>query len=393
MLDLDDLQRRTAATPAGPANPAAEAKKQALSQRIGEARSQAAGELARRDRMERLRNEGAALRRDGLAQKEKIRNADASMARMRNEFQGKYPQKPLKASDLTPEDRARYKAAKDARDAAQKKLEKDREGFAKKKDEYEKLKKEADEKEKAEGEKEGDVGDPCVSCIASEVEKLEEEAKKDEEERLALARELTKTGGTGTVADKELVAKELAKLPKSTLEQMKANGTKVVACRGSVTNYRSDLRGVHPRDWPAGKTWDSVPGAYTQDRNEVVVATTGHGTPAGAHVPGYGEGHGSANLTVHEAMHGVDSGGSGPDRSTATDFNTARNGDLRNLDSYENKRNDTKGGQEETWAESAARYYSGQGPGNTPNLHEYWRSHTPGASPPSRTGASGGRGP
>jgi hypothetical protein len=160
VLDLDDLQRRTAATSAGPANPAAEAKKQALAQRITEARSQAAGELARRDRMESLRGQGRELRRDALAQRETIRNSEASMARMRSEFQERYPNRPLKASDLSPEDRARYRKAKDARDQAQKKLEKDREGFKKKKAEYEKLKKEADEKEKAEGETQGDVGDP-----------------------------------------------------------------------------------------------------------------------------------------------------------------------------------------------------------------------------------------
>ena len=178
---------------------------------------------------------------------------------------------------------------------------------------------------------------------------------------------------------------------------MKAQGTKVVACRGSVTDYRTDLRGVAPRDWRPGDTWDSVPGGYTPDRNEVVIATTGHGTAAGAHVPGYGEGHGSSSVTIHEAMHGVDEGGSGPDRSTATDFNNARNQDIRSLDPYENKLNDPKGGQEETWAESAARYYSGQGAGTTPNLHEYWRTHTPGAapaaSPAAGSGASGGGGP
>ena len=70
-----------------------------------------------------------------------------------------------------------------------------------------------------------------------------------------------KTGGSGTAEDAKLVAESLAKLPKSTLEQMQKNGTKVIACRGSVTDYRTDLRGVQPRGGPPGATWDKVPQA------------------------------------------------------------------------------------------------------------------------------------
>lgn len=386
--DLDDLQRRTTAAPAGPANAAAEAKKQALAQRISDARSRSAGELARRDRMERLRSEGAALRRDGLAQQEMVRNAEASMGRMKEEFGKKYPH-PVRASDLTPEDRARYKAAKDARDTAREKLQEDREAFKRKKGEYARLKEEADASEKTEGEKEGDVGDPCVSCIETDVEKLEEEAKKDEEDRLALARELTQAGGSGTAADKELVARELAKLPKESLERMKADGTKVVACRGSVTDYATQLRGVHPRGWDPADTWDVVPGMYDPNTNEVVVATTGHGTAAGAHVPVTGEGHGSANMTAHEALHAIDRNRGGTALSTGSGFNTARTGDLAGLTDYEKQAG--AAGQEETWAESGARYYGGGG--GTTNLDGFWRNSPPGApapAAPAATGTTGG---
>lgn len=384
LLDLDDLERRATAVSGGASNAAAEAKKQALTQRISGARAQTAAELGRRDRMDRLRSEGAALKRDALAQKETIRNADASMARMREDFAKRYPH-PVKASDLSPEDRARYKAAKEARESAQQKLDADREAYGKKKDEYGKLKKEADEKEKAGGDKEGDVGDPCVSCIAKEVETLEEEAKKDEEERLKLARELTQKGGTGTDADRELVARDLAKMPKSTLEQMKANGTKVVACRGSVTDYDTSLHNVQPRGWPAGSTWDQVPGMYDPNRNEVVVATVGHGTPAGAHVPATGEGHGSADMPVHEALHSIDNRAAGSHLSAGSDFNNARNGDFSSLGGYEQQAG--AAGQEETFAESGARFYGG-GSG-TAGLDGYWRGHTVGPAAPAAAG--GGR--
>lgn len=387
---LDDLKRRTAAAPGGPAEPGIEGKKTALTQRIDTARAGPASELARRDRMEAIRSDAMAIRRDGLAQQQTIARADAAMGGMKQEFLSKYPQRPLKAEHLSPQDRARYQRAKDARDAAQKKLEKDKEEFRKKKEEYAEEKKKAEEQEKAEGQTEGDVADPCVSCVASEVEKLEEEARKAEEERLKLARELTQKGGTGDDADKELVARELAKLPKETLEQMKADGTKVIACRGSVTDYATQLRGGHPRGWDPADTWDIVPGMYDPNTNEVVVATRGHGTPAGAHVPVTGEGHGSANMTVHEALHAVDHNRGGTARSTGTDFNTARTADLPNLGTYETQAGSA--GQEETWAESGARYYGGGG--GTTNLDSYWRNNPPGARPaaaaPAATGATGG---
>jgi hypothetical protein len=388
---LDDLKTRTAAAPGGPTEPALQAKQAALTGRIDAARKDAAGELANRDRMEKLGNDMSAIRSDGLAQKEKIAKADGQMADMKKEFLGKYEQRPLKPSDLSAEDRARYKEAKETRDAAQKKLDADRSAFEKKKDEYEKRKKEAEEKEKAKGAKEGDVADPCVSCIASEVEKLEEEAKKAEGERLDLARALTEKGGKGTDADKELVAKELAKLPKSTLEQMKAQGTKVVACQGSVTDYDTSLKGKQPGGWPDGSTWDSVPGMYDPNTNKVVVATIGQNDPGGAHVPITGEGHGSANLTVHEAMHGVDAGAGGAARSTGTTFGTARGQDVGSLGEYETQAG--AAGPSETWAESSARYYGGGG--GTTGLDNYWKNNPVGPGPAASTRATtpaGGRG-
>jgi hypothetical protein len=151
---------------------------------------------------------------------------------------------------------------------------------------------------------------------------------------------------------------------------MKNNNTKVVACRGSVTDYRKDLKGVKPRGWPPGSSWDTVPGAYMHDTNEVVIATTGQGTPAGAHVPVAGEGHGSANLTLHESAHAYDLGG-GPPLSGTQDFNGARNADLGQLSAYETQAGSA--GQQETFAESAARLYSGTDT-TTPNLAKYWSS-------------------
>jgi hypothetical protein len=191
---------------------------------------------------------------------------------------------------------------------------------------------------------------------------------------LLLAFSLINVQGTADANDARLVASKLAKFPPHILNILKNQGTRVVVCRGSMTEYRTDLRGVTPRGWPPGSTWDSVPGAYTPDRNEIVVATVGHGTDAGPHVPATGEGHGSSNLVLHESMHGVDQGGGGANRSTDQDFNNARNADAATLDAYESQPGGA--GQEETYAESAARYYGGDSSDATdhPNLNQYWAS-------------------
>jgi hypothetical protein len=192
-----------------------------------------------------------------------------------------------------------------------------------------------------------------------------------------LARGLTSTGGAGTPADARLVRAELARMPVGALQIMTNNGTKVVTCRDNITDYRQDLKGVQPRGWDPGDTWDIVPGVYLGDTNEVVVATVGHGTPAGAHVPISGEGHGSANLTIHEAFHAVDLGHGGAATSTTQAFNDARNADFANLPAYEQQAGSA--GQEETYAESAARHYGGD-PNeatSTPTLHQYWVDNPP----------------
>jgi len=187
---------------------------------------------------------------------------------------------------------------------------------------------------------------------------------------LALARSLVSARGSGTAADAELVAQSLAKLPKSSLEQMQKNGTKVIACRGSVTDYRTDLKGVHPRGWRPGATWDKVPGSNMRDKNEVVIAVIGHDTPAGPHVPKTGEGHGSVNMVVHEATHSLDRGSPSPSQSD--DFTKAREADMNKLSDYEKQ--DGDGGPRETYAESAARHAEGKDQ-DTPHLKKYWDDH------------------
>jgi hypothetical protein len=191
------------------------------------------------------------------------------------------------------------------------------------------------------------------------------------------AKAITRTGGRGEASDIDVVVAELEKWPADTIQALAAQDTKVVVCRGSITDYRTDLKGVKPRGWPPGSSWDTVPGVCTADRNEVVIAVRGHaeGNP---HVPKTGEGHGSFNLVVHESGHAVDLCTGDVSRSKQAAFQAARNKDLATLSAYESQADPA--GTEETWAESAARYYAGDaGDGAAhPNLHAFWDSRTVG---------------
>ena len=222
-----------------------------------------------------------------------------------------------------------------------------------------------------------DAEEPCVECV--EAEQLEEDARKATEEKLELARGLCDVTGSADEADKELVAQELAKMPREDLEKMKANGTRVAVCRGSVTDCKQDLAGFEPRGWPEGTDWSSVPGCFDDESNRVIVATRGHGTEKGPHVPDTGDGHGSANLAIHEAYHGLDYKNGKP--SSATDFTDVMKNAPGELSDYMSQSG--QAGEEETFAESAARRY-GCPPnvdGKQPRLDDYWRSNPLGRTP------------
>lgn len=221
----------------------------------------------------------------------------------------------------------------------------------------------------------GDAFEAAKDAAESLIEKLfGPQEPKPADSRETIARRIVQAGGTGTQADVDLVVAEVAKMPLAALQQLESAGTKIVACRDSVTDYATSLKGVQPRGWPPGATWDQVPGAYMPSSNEVVIATRGHGTPAGARVPATGEGHGSVNLVIHEVAHAIDATAPASRNSASTTFNDARTKDIAALSSYETQPGTA--GQSESYAESAARYYGGSGgTSKTPALDEYWRNN------------------
>ncbi len=191
----------------------------------------------------------------------------------------------------------------------------------------------------------------------------------DLEARRAVARRLVRAGGSATQEDVDAVVGELEKMPLAQLQQMERNGTKVVAARGSVTDARTELRGVQPRGWPPGKTWDQVPGAFMPDTNEVVVATQA-GPNGTRQVPPTGSSHGSANLVLHEAGHALDYRGGKP--SDSAEFQRAYEADRAAMPTY--LQQPGAAGREEAWAETLALYL--QDPAECrrryPNLSRYW---------------------
>ena len=194
------------------------------------------------------------------------------------------------------------------------------------------------------------------------------ERRDTEQQRQQQAREiaarLVRAGGSGTAEDAAVVAAELARLPVNVLQYMEAKGVRVVAARGSVTDYLTHLRGVRPRGWPPGATWDTVPGLA--NGNEVVIAVRD------GRVPASGNGHGAYSLVIHETFHAVDNAGRSLSSSQA--FKDARQADLAALPPYLQQAGDA--GLQETFAESAARYFGGDTTlqSQWPHLYAFWES-------------------
>ena len=184
------------------------------------------------------------------------------------------------------------------------------------------------------------------------------------------ARLLVVPGGSATKEDFEAVAGDAALLPAFVIRRFEKKKIRIIACRGSVTDFEKDLRGVTPRGWPTGKTWDNVPGAYFPDKKRVVIATIASGAMRA--VPTKASGlHGSDNLIVHELLHGYDYVRNHKPLKDKG-FVAARTADFSKLGPYE--RQEGRAGLEETFAESGAKYVAVPEAlrATWPNLHAFW---------------------
>lgn len=215
-----------------------------------------------------------------------------------------------------------------------------------------------------------DAEDPCVARIETDAVSEHEAIRAEAERKLRAARDLCFAEGSAGESDRIVVALELARMSGEALDQLRRSGTRVVVCRGGVTEYRKDLCGTRPRGWPPDSDWSGVPGFFDGTRNEVVLATGGHGPRQGGRVPKTGDGHGSANLAIHVAHHGIDEKTGNP--AGAPSFKVARTADLDGLPGF--CRQPGAAGLDESWAESAARFFGDpeKMEADLPNLHRYW---------------------
>ncbi|MGI0115322.1 membrane-targeted effector domain-containing toxin [Zooshikella sp. RANM57] len=177
------------------------------------------------------------------------------------------------------------------------------------------------------------------------------------------------------------VAQELAKFPAELLDLMKAHNISVLVTQDSITSYYQELKGVTPRGWPAGQTWDSVPGvgAFGAYRGAVIaVKLDANGKWV---VPKTGDGHNAANLVLHETAHAIDrivgeASNGGQYLSNRKSFLAAWQGDFHNLGDDYYKQGGTQAGREETFAEGIARHYEKTAQLNWKNV-QTWLSNKP----------------
>jgi len=171
-----------------------------------------------------------------------------------------------------------------------------------------------------------------------------------------------KMAGTADANDVALVNAELEKIPEKYRQLLAEKGAQVVVVRDSITEYFPDLKGVQPRGWPPGSTWDSVTGCAAG--KEAVIAVVGHGTGT----PQLNN-HGSGNVVLHEVGHVLDT----VTGAYSDDFIRARNADMGSLSEYEKQSGDA--GLQETFAESFARAFTDPNYKDThPHLYAYWQS-------------------
>jgi hypothetical protein len=191
----------------------------------------------------------------------------------------------------------------------------------------------------------------------------------------ASAQLLVVAGGSASAEDVAAVIARANALPAYVIEHFIDRRIRIVACREAVTDFERDLRGVVPRGWErTGRTWDSVPGSYFDDRKRVVIATIASPGDGARVVPDKSSGrHGSDDLVVHESLHGYDYSLRHTLLADAG-FVAARDADLGGLSDYE--RQQGQAGLEETFAETGAQHCANP-PGlaqRCPNLATFWQA-------------------
>lgn len=144
------------------------------------------------------------------------------------------------------------------------------------------------------------------------------------------------------------VTASVAKMPSQALEAIKAagGGVELVADSGITAHPDGAAdRGKTPRGWEgSGRTWDNVPGAFDTETGKTIIVANR-----------VGEGHGSANLVLHEHAHAYDNSSVATTARRVSDGKDwqAVHGAMSWPTAYQQNYS------EESFAESFAAYYHG----------------------------------
>lgn len=97
--------------------------------------------------------------------------------------------------------------------------------------------------------------------------------------------------------DAASIIASLSRIPYKQLEALKSEEVSIRLFTGKLTDHPSavHLKGVVPKGYKSGKTWDDVPGMCG---GKTVFVKIGHSER--------GKGHGSVNLELHEIAHSID---------------------------------------------------------------------------------------
>ncbi|MBS1999236.1 MAG: hypothetical protein JSS86_23075 [Cyanobacteria bacterium SZAS LIN-2] len=145
------------------------------------------------------------------------------------------------------------------------------------------------------------------------------------------------------------VKRQFDTLPENVRRLLAETGNKIVV-GGKLSDADPDLRGVTPRGWPPGTTWDDDDGLYNPARKEITVAESHHNRDTGA-FDRNGRVEGSIK---HESGHAVDLAlGS---MSHSDDFKQAYDADVARMSAADKQRfsyllQGGHAGHEETFAE------------------------------------------
>jgi len=242
-----------------------------------------------------------------------------------------------------------------------------------------------------------DIASSANACDLSKPDKkavFEELKKKGDPAKALAVAAITNAKGTANKDDAVALAGEAAKLPTDVLRRLNAKGATLVAARGNVPDVIPDLKGVQPNGWPPGMTWDNVPGVYHSSSKQIVACTRDDGgkrkvleTGKEITVDGKKVSHGSFSVVLHEAGHGLDFNGfnDGKQEITAELSSKALFTNRRSKDVSDNKikaprdnyyLQNSPWGERETFAESTARFFGGDGTlsGNDgwPETAKFW---------------------